>query len=99
MTYLATLAAEIKEAVPSQALPDTDTSNLFLVYAVLLLAKGDKVSGEDVHNAWVSWMLSNGEQHESMAPWTELPQATKVEDSPFVVAIRTIARRHETNPA
>ena len=93
MTYLEALSREIREAVPREALPDDDTSDLFLIYAVLLLAKGEEVRREDVHNAWVAWMTSKGEQHESMVPFAELPPATQAEDSPFVVAVRTVARR------
>ena len=80
------------------ALPDDDTSNLFLLYAVLLLAKGDAVTHEDVHNAWVAWMGSKGEEHESMVPFTELPPGTQGEDSPFVLAIRSVARKLKQEP-
>jgi hypothetical protein len=92
VTYLDAVAAEIRNAVPSDSLPDEDTSSLFRSYAVLLLAKGDGVTREDVHNAWVAWMESKGEEHESMIPFTELPPETQAEDSPFVVAIRSVAR-------
>jgi hypothetical protein len=79
MTYLDTLAEEIRRAVPSDALPGEDTSSLFRIYAVLLLAKGGAVTREDVHNAWVAWMLERAE--------------TQAEDSPFMVAVRTVARQ------
>lgn len=93
MTYLETVAEEIRQAVPDDALPDDDTSGLFLIYAVLLLAKGADVTREDVHNAWVAWMMSKREQNDSMLPFDALPSDTQAEDSPFVVAIRTVARR------
>ncbi len=92
MTYLGALAARIRLAVPGDALPDGDTSGLFLIYAALLLAKGEEVTREDVHNAWVAWMTDKGQQHESMVPFADLPRETQAEDSPFVVAIRTVAR-------
>ncbi len=93
MSYLESLAAEIEQVVPRELVPEQDTSALFLIYAVLLLAKGQDVAREDVHNAWVAWMTSRGEQHESMVPFEELPPDTQAEDSPFVVAIGTVARR------
>lgn len=93
MTYLAALAEEIRREVARDALPDEDTSALFLAYAVLALAKGADVTREDVHNAWVAWMASKGEQHDSMRPFAELPPDTQAEDSPFVIAIRNVARR------
>jgi len=92
MTYLDDVGRNIRNAVPEDALPDEDTKNLFLSYAVLLLAKGEAVTGEDVHNAWVAWMLSKGDDHEMLVPFSELPHDTQAEDSPFVVAIRTVAR-------
>ena len=92
MTYLDDLAASIRNAVSDEALPDEDTTNLFLSYAVLLLAKGEAVTGEDVHNAWVAWTLSKGENHESLVPFSELPRATQAEDSPYVAAIRRVAQ-------
>jgi hypothetical protein len=94
MTYLDALADEIRRAAPSDALPDEDTSSLFRSYAVLLLAKGEEVTPEDVHNEWVAWMLDRGESHESMVPFAELSAETQAEDSPFMVAVRTVARRN-----
>jgi hypothetical protein len=91
VTYLDGLAADIRNGVPQDALPDEDISNLFLLYAVLLLAKGEMVTGEDVHNAWVAWMESKGEEHESMVTFDELPLSVRAEDSVFVEAIRRVA--------
>lgn len=91
MTYLDAVAEDIRRAVSPSALPDEDTSSLFLSYAVLLLAKGEAVTGEDVHNAWVAWMEAKGEDHESMVPFAGLPVSIQSEDSPFVLAIRRVA--------
>jgi hypothetical protein len=93
MTYLDALANEIRGVVAPDALPDEDTSSLFRIYAVLLMAKGQEVTREDVHNAWVAWMLDKGETHNSMVLFDDLPAETQAEDSPFVVAIRTVARQ------
>ena len=92
MTYLEDIAREIRNTVPDDALPDEDTTSLFLSYAVLLLAKGEAVTREDVHNAWVAWTLSKGEDHETLVPFSELSSETQSEDSPFVLAIRQVAR-------
>jgi hypothetical protein len=93
MTYLDEIATDIRKVVPTDALPDAETSNLFRLYAVLLLVKGEAVTREDVHNVWVAWMEGNGDVHESMVPYDELPPSTKDEDSVFVAAIRHIARQ------
>lgn len=92
MIYLDEIGNAIRSATPEEALPDDDTTDLFRSYAVLLLAKGEAVTREDVHNAWVAWMASRGEEHESMVPFAELPATTQAEDSAFVLAIRSVAR-------
>lgn len=93
LTYISRLALEIRDEVPTDKIPSTNTEELFLLYAVLLLAKGEAVTREDVHNAWVAWMTSRGEQHESMVPFTELPANIQAEDSPFAYAIKRVAQR------
>ncbi len=93
MSYLREIADEIQREVPEPMRPDEDATDLFLVYAVLLRAKGTHVTREDVHNAWVAWKDMHGEHHESMRPFSELPGDTQEEDSPFVTAIRRVAKR------
>ena len=92
MMYLDELADAIRQAVPPEALPDGETLSLFRAYAVLLLAKGEGVTRADVHNAWVAWMAGQDGDHESLIPFSDLDVETQAEDSPFVVAIRTVAR-------
>lgn len=89
--YLDRLAEAIHEAVPPDAVPPGDTSSLFRGYAVLLLAKGEQVTRADIHNAWVAWMAEQDPDHESLRPFGDLDPETQAEDSPFVVAIRTVA--------
>jgi len=99
MTYLDAVADEIRAAVRQDALPDDDITELLRLYAVLLLAKGDAVTREDVHNAWVAWMLERGEQHESLVPFADLDPATQAEDEPFVIAIHAVARTRQERAA
>ena len=93
MNYLDEIADEIRRAVPPSALPDGDMTDLFRLYAVLLLGKGRAVNREDVHNAWVAWMLGKGAHHNSLVPFHALDPQTKTEDSPFMQAIDDVARR------
>ena len=90
--YLDELAEAIRQAVPAEALPDGDTPSLFRMYAVLLLAKGEQVTRADVHNAWVAWMAGQDGDHESLVPFGDLDPDTQAEDSPYVAAIRAVAR-------
>lgn len=98
MTYLHELAIEIQTEVPDDLQPDEDTTDLFVLYALLLLAKGEAVSCEDVHNAWAAWKVLHGEEHEAVRPFAELSAATQDEDSPYVLAIRRVAQRHRSGP-
>jgi hypothetical protein len=98
VTYLEELAEDIRAAVPEGALPDVDTGDLFLTYAVLLLAKGEQVSIDDVHNAWVGWMVARGERHGAMVPLEELAPETQAKDLPFAVAIRRVAQELAADP-
>lgn len=91
MSYVSELADAIRAQVPEDLLPDEDSELLFLMYAVLLLAKRGDVTREDVHNAWAAWMTHRGEEHESLVPFNELPPATRAEDGPFVLAIKRVA--------
>jgi hypothetical protein len=93
VTYLDVLAARIRELVPPLVLPDGDTRALFLIYAVLARSKGNEVQPEDVHDAWVAWMiLTGGEDHAALVPFDELGADVRSEDLPFVSAIRQAAR-------
>ena len=92
------LAGAIRRAVPPDALPQGDTSGLFRTYAVLLLAKGEQVTSADVHNAWVAWMADKDGSHESLVPFGDLDAKTQAEDSPYLIAIRAVARSHEDGP-
>ena len=95
MNYLQKVAAEIRNRVPPECIPTEDTADLFLIYAVLLLVRGEDVSREDVHNAWVAWISRRDEGHEAAVPFSELPLEIQAEDSVFVNAIRAVARARE----
>jgi len=96
VSYLSDIAEEIKREVPTELLPDENPDLLFLMYAVLLLAKGTGVSPKDVHNAWAAWMTHLGKQHDALVPFTRLPRSTRAEDDPFVEAIRRVAARRSS---
>ena len=93
MNYLETLGGAIRAEVAPSALPDSnDLDALFVLYAVLLLAKGQRVTAEDTHNAWCAWMMRHDHAHESIRPYDELDSATRDADLPYLEAIRAVAR-------
>jgi hypothetical protein len=91
MTYLDEVARAIREAVPPDLMPDGDTAPLFRIYAVLALARGAEVTTEDVHDAWVAWMLERDPGHPSLRPFDELDEDVRRMDEPFAQAIRAVA--------
>lgn len=93
MNYLADLANAIRDEIDPGLLPSDDTTSLFLNYAVLALAKGNDVTPEDVHNAWVAWISERDPNHPSIKSFDELPAAVQKQDEPFVAAIRAALTR------
>lgn len=93
MNYIQRLADDIRAEVPADLIPDApDVELLFYSYAVLLLAKGEKVTEEDVHNAWAAWMTQRDPAHDSIKPFSDLSETVQQEDKPFTEAIRQVAR-------
>ncbi len=90
--YLTKIANQIRAHVSASDLPDEDTAALFHVYAVLALAVGEQVTREDVHNAWVAWMLGRDPDHDALVPFDALDDTTAAMDLPYVEAIRQVAR-------
>lgn len=93
MTYLDSIAVEIRQRVPSDKLPAGDTTLLFRLYAVLVLAKGEDVTATDVHNAWAVWIQETVGSHPALRPFEDLDEETQRADVPYVDALRAVARR------
>lgn len=91
VNYLANDAARIRASLPERTSVPDDSDKLFLIYAVLMRAKGADVTAENVHDAWSAWMLGIDAEHESVVPFINLDAATRAEDRPFLLAIRRAA--------
>jgi hypothetical protein len=90
VSYVREVADRIRARVDPAIVPD-DADALFLMYAVLALAKGTAVGRSDVHDAWAAWMTMRGEgDHGALRPLGELPEDVRAEDDPFVKAIREV---------
>jgi len=96
--YISALAAEIREELDPRSLPDEPADDLLRVYAVLVLALGSAVRAEDVHNAWVAWMVPREPDHPALVPFADLDETTRNQDAPFARAIRTVAHRKGLAP-
>lgn len=92
-TYLERDADLIRQCLPAGVDAPDASDKLFLVYAVLLRAKGADTQAADVHDAWSAWMIGVDPEHESIRPFDDLDPETRGEDSPFLFAIRAAATR------
>lgn len=92
-SYLSDDADLIRSELPQGAQPPANSDELFILYAVLMRAKGEDVTAADVHNAWAAWISSIQGEHNSLIPFESLDPETQREDYPYVQAIRKAARR------
>lgn len=95
MNYLDLLAAEIQREAEPESSPPDDYLSLYRQYAVLLLAKGNDVTDEDVHNAWAAWASDHEPESDKIIPFKELSLSTQRKDDPYVLAIQAVSRRRK----
>ncbi|CAJ1494223.1 hypothetical protein MU0083_000718 [[Mycobacterium] kokjensenii] len=92
MTYLDADAELIQSYLPEGTHVPKDSSDLFVLYAVLMRAKGEDTQGADVHDAWSAWKSRSEPDHESIRPYDQLSPSVRKEDAPFLAAIHSAAR-------
>jgi hypothetical protein len=92
VNYVDELAEAIRQLVAPDLLPEGDTDGLFRTYALLVMAKGEAVAMEDVHDAWAAWMSEHDPAHASLKPLDELSPEVQRADEPYWDAIQTVAR-------
>ena len=89
--YLDEITAAIRSRLPKGRLPEEDTEELLLMYAVLARAKGEAVTSSDVHDAWAAWIAKSNPHHIALVEYDNLSAAVKQEDTVFAEAIRQSA--------
>lgn len=94
MSYLDADAELIRSCVPEGTGIPEDSEELFVLYAVLMRAKGEGTQAADVHDAWSAWMARSEPDHESIRPYDQLSPSVQKEDAPFLAAIHSAARTH-----
>jgi hypothetical protein len=94
MTYLDADADLIRSHLPEGTDVPEDSDSLFVLYAVLMRAKGPATQASDVHDAWSAWMAGIDPTHDSIRPYEDLPASVRDEDAPFLTAIRQAAQTH-----
>jgi hypothetical protein len=98
MTYLDTDGALIRSMLSAEVSPPSDADDLFVLYALLMRAKGSEVTPEDVHDAWSVWMRARDPRHPSLVPFRELSVETQASDEPYAKAIRLAAAHRKARP-
>ncbi len=93
MNYLDKIAAEIQRTADQEAIPPDEDLPLYRLYAILLLAKGQEVTAEDVHNAWAAWASEHDPQSRHLLPFKELSLPVQHRDEKYVDAIHKVAER------
>jgi hypothetical protein len=93
LTYLDRIADAIAEELPAEAKTQDGARELLLLYALLAVTRGVRVSKRNVHDAWVTWQLLRGQNHASNVPFPELADAVQAEDEPYRKAIIRAARK------
>jgi len=91
--YIDRIAAEL-----AAKLPDC-SADLLRVYALLVLIEGQSVTEEDVHNAWSVWRTVTQPGHPALVPFDELTPDVQALDTPYVEAIRAVAKAHANEGA
>jgi hypothetical protein len=88
------IAGEIRDSVEPGSAPDHPESlRLFRLYALLALVKGEATTREDVHNAWIVWMVEVDDDHDALVPYDDLSEEQRDQDQPFVKAILAVVSR------
>jgi hypothetical protein len=92
-SYLDMIATEIQRSADPNATHQSEDLPLYRLYAVLLLAKGQAVTAEDVHNAWVAWASEYEPENRNLLPFKELSLSVQRKDQRYVDAIYQVAER------
>jgi hypothetical protein len=99
MPYIAELADAIRAEVdPSRVPSRREVASLFRHYAVLALAKGERVRAADVHDAWSAWKYDHSPSHRAIVPFEELAPDVRRLDDPFVAAIHRVVQARRLPP-
>lgn len=93
MNYIDALALMVYECGnPDEPMDDAEW-HLYRTYAVLVLAKGEETTAEDVHDAWSAWALEHRSFSKNIIPFDQLTPDVQAMDDEYVAAIHSVRRR------
>ncbi len=88
-TYVDRIAKQIGEKVDMDF--DGGGRGLLRMYALLCLVVGERVTSENVHDAWTAWRIEDDPEHRSAIPFSELHFDVQMLDDEYRDAIRAVA--------
>lgn len=100
MSYIEEIARDVWKATgEEQPWYPPDEAQLYLAYAVLVLAKGEHTTAKDVHDAWSAWAAVKYDgEHRSLIPFEELTPEIQAYDDLYRDAIHMVARKTFGSP-
>ena len=93
MNYLDRVAQEVERQLSDDDRPDERAIELYRLYALLVLVRGQHTSLENVHDAWSAWTTAEAPDHRSLVPFAELQPEQQELDRPYLEAIQRAAER------
>jgi hypothetical protein len=97
VNYVDVLASEIELNLAADDRPEHRAKELYRLYALLALVKGEEVSLSDVHQAWSVWMAAEDPKHPALVPFEDLDHRQQQKDSPYADAIHRVASSRRRN--
>jgi len=95
MNYLQALANEVEAQLAPEHRPDDRGHELYRLYALLVLVRGEETSLKDVHDAWSTWMVAEQPNHPALLPFNDLRPEQQEQDRPYLEAIHRASRSDE----
>lgn len=99
MNYIDDLALKIEHELPVQLRPDDHSTELYRLYGLLVLLKGEHCTLQDVHDAWSAWMTPQQPHHKALIPFPNLTAEQQEQDRPYLDAIQRVAKQEFRDPS
>lgn len=93
LNYLDKVAQEVERQLSADDRPDARATELYRLYALLVLVRGRHTSLQNVHDAWSTWMTAEDPNHRSLVPFIQLRPDQQEQDRPYLDAIHRTADR------
>lgn len=105
MSYATFVTSRLSDMLHPETMKPGDGATLMRMYAVLVFAKGENVTLEDVHDVWSLWKTGEGWTYGEvknnaakvtpyLVPFADITDEIAAYDQPYVDAIKQVAREY-----